>query len=127
MEQPRLGRGCVALLAVLVAGTSVLLGFGVPRILAKRRIDAERRVATLKLLEIRAAAVRKYNEGSVPLVLSSCDLADFLGKDAWGNGIVYACPGPIHRNGFDLISCGPDGDYEEGRGDDLVVGDEVPG
>ncbi len=48
-------------------------------------------------------------------------------RDAWGNPIYYRCPGPIHKNGFDLISCGPNGVYEEGNGDDIVVGEEVPG
>jgi len=47
--------------------------------------------------------------------------------DAWGNSIYYRCPGPIHKNGFDLISCGPNGVYEEGGGDDIVVGEDLPG
>ena len=47
--------------------------------------------------------------------------------DAWGQPIYYRCPGPVHKNGWDLISCGPNGLYEEGGGDDLVVGAELPG
>ncbi len=47
--------------------------------------------------------------------------------DAWGSPIFYRCPGPVHNNGWDLISCGPNGIYEEGRGDDIVVGEDVPG
>ncbi len=47
--------------------------------------------------------------------------------DAWGNPLYYRCPGPIHKNGWDLISCGPNGVYEEGGGDDIVVGEDLPG
>src|SRR5262249_52126724 len=45
--------------------------------------------------------------------------------DGWGHPVIYACPGPIHRFGFDLISCGPNGLYEAGAGDDIVRGAET--
>ncbi|HLK16971.1 MAG TPA: type II secretion system protein GspG [Fimbriimonadaceae bacterium] len=48
-------------------------------------------------------------------------------RDAWDRPIYYRCPGPIHKKGFDLISCGPNGVYEEGQGDDIVVGEDLPG
>ncbi len=48
-------------------------------------------------------------------------------RDAWGNPIYYLCPGAIHKNGWDLISCGPNGIYEQGQGDDIVVGEDLPG
>ncbi len=47
-------------------------------------------------------------------------------RDGWDHPIYYRCPGPIHRNGWDLISCGPNGVYEEGGGDDIVVGQDLP-
>ncbi len=47
--------------------------------------------------------------------------------DVWRHPIYYRCPGPVHKNGWDLISCGPNGVYEEGGGDDIVVGEDVPG
>ncbi|MBI3724079.1 type II secretion system protein GspG [bacterium] len=47
--------------------------------------------------------------------------------DAWGNPIYYRCPGPVHKHGFDLISCGPNGVHEEGQGDDILVGEDLPG
>ncbi|HLK16972.1 MAG TPA: hypothetical protein VKT78_19360 [Fimbriimonadaceae bacterium] len=50
-----------------------------------------------------------------------------LMRDAWGNPIYYRCPGPIHNNGWDLISCGPNGVFENGGGDDIVVGEDIPG
>jgi len=48
-------------------------------------------------------------------------------RDGWSNLIHYRCPGPVHKNGWDLISSGPNGIYEEGGGDDILVGDDVPG
>lgn len=33
--------------------------------------------------------------------------------DAWGNQIVYRCPGEINKESYDLISAGPDGRYAE--------------
>ncbi len=47
--------------------------------------------------------------------------------DAWNHAIYYRCPGPVHKSGWDLMSCGPNGIYEEGGGDDIVVGEDVPG
>lgn len=38
-------------------------------------------------------------------------------KDPWGTPYVYRCPGQQNPNGFDLYSCGPDGN--EGGGDDI--------
>src|SRR5207237_599182 len=75
------------------------------------------------------------NDGSrqgVPILFSrsrSSDDGEFWwpSRDAWGNPIYYRCPGPIHKNGWDLISCGPNGVYEEGQGDDIVVGEDLPG
>lgn len=45
--------------------------------------------------------------------------------DAWGNLIRYRCPGPNHKNGWDLWSVGPNGIDEQGAGDDLLVGEDV--
>jgi general secretion pathway protein G len=38
-------------------------------------------------------------------------------KDPWGNPYVYRCPGQHNTNGYDLYSCGPDG--QEGGADDI--------
>ncbi len=46
--------------------------------------------------------------------------------DAWDHPIQYRCPGPIHKNGWDLISFGPNGISEDGKGDDVVVGEDLP-
>ncbi len=47
--------------------------------------------------------------------------------DVWGHPVYYRCPGPVHKNGWDLISCGPNGVFENGAGDDIVVGEDLPG
>lgn len=38
-------------------------------------------------------------------------------KDPWGNPFVYRSPSKIDPDGYDLISCGPDG--QEGTSDDI--------
>jgi hypothetical protein len=45
--------------------------------------------------------------------------------DAWGRKLVYRCPGPVHHQGWDLYSCGPDGIDDHGEGDDILVGADV--
>lgn len=49
----------------------------------------------------------------------------FPALDAWGRLLVYRCPGPIHRRGWDLYSLGGNGVDEQGRGDDLLVGEDI--
>jgi len=38
--------------------------------------------------------------------------------DPWGNPYQYRCPGQHDRDGYDLVSCGPD--EVEGGGDDIT-------
>jgi hypothetical protein len=45
--------------------------------------------------------------------------------DAWGRTLVYRCPGPVHHQGWDLYSFGPDGIDDRGEGDDILVGEDV--
>ena len=39
-------------------------------------------------------------------------------KDAWGNDLIYVCPGKHNQRTYDLASIGPDG--VEGTKDDIV-------
>ena len=45
--------------------------------------------------------------------------------DGWGNPVHYRCPGPVHKNGFDVWSCGPNGKDDQGTFDDILVGEDV--
>ncbi|MEZ0230318.1 MAG: hypothetical protein ACAI25_16975 [Planctomycetota bacterium] len=45
-------------------------------------------------------------------------------RDAWGRVIIFRAPGNVHRNGWDIWSCGPNGRDEDGGGDDLVAGED---
>lgn len=45
--------------------------------------------------------------------------------DAWNNPRHYRSPGPMHRRGFFVLSCGPNGIDEEGAGDDILMGAEL--
>jgi hypothetical protein len=44
--------------------------------------------------------------------------------DLWGRPLIYRCPGPVHRHGWDLYSVGPSGVDDQGGDDDIVVGEE---
>ena len=50
---------------------------------------------------------------------------DELEVDGWGRRMAYRCPGPVHRNGWDLYSFGPNGKDDDGGGDDILVGEDV--
>lgn len=45
--------------------------------------------------------------------------------DGWSNALRYARPGPIHPNGWDVWSAGPNGIDERGKGDDVLTGEDV--
>ncbi|MEZ0229822.1 MAG: hypothetical protein ACAI25_14440 [Planctomycetota bacterium] len=47
--------------------------------------------------------------------------------DAWRQPIRYRSPGPVHKRGWDLWSVGPNGVDDEGRGDDVVLGEDADG
>jgi hypothetical protein len=62
----------------------------------------------------------------IPLWGTSAYVGNGAVCDWWGQPIYYRCPGPVHMGGWDLISCGPNGIYEGGGGDDIVVGEDFP-
>ena len=45
--------------------------------------------------------------------------------DGWGRTLRLQCPGPVHRVGWDIWSVGPNGVDEHGKGDDILVGEDV--
>jgi general secretion pathway protein G len=40
-------------------------------------------------------------------------------NDPWGHPYVYVCPGTNNVNGYDIHSCGPNGQDDGGGGDDI--------
>jgi hypothetical protein len=46
-------------------------------------------------------------------------------QDGWLGSLRYAHPGPVHPNGWDVWSPGPNGIDERGRGDDILIGEDV--
>ncbi len=46
-------------------------------------------------------------------------------RDEWGQPLRIQVPGPIHKRGWDVWSCGPNGIDEQGGGDDILVGEDV--
>jgi hypothetical protein len=137
MSEPRkLSLGCEALVALLVAVTVGLAVGAVVAVRAKWIEDEKRRETCHTLAECadhrRSRRVRGNAVAVSPVefTYAESDGIRFYSatpRDAWGNPIRYVCPGPIHKNGFDLISAGPDGIFENGQGDDIVVGEDLPG
>jgi len=61
---------------------------------------------------IKSAATKDMGSGKGGLVL----------VDAWGNPLIYICPGIHNKNSFDIISRGSDGRYgDNGTGPDLTA------
>ena len=56
--------------------------------------------------------VKQLDAESLRNLVSVDSTASYL-VDAWGNQIVYRCPGEINKESYDLISAGPDGRYAE--------------
>ncbi len=122
-------------MVVLTAG----LGVGAIVVIQAKRIGDEKRAAetTQRLRGFRRGAhlePASFDSGTPPRPSweeARDTVAAFVTErqpiDAWGQPIIYRCPGPIHKNGWDLISCGANGVYEEGGGDDIVVGEDLPG
>jgi hypothetical protein len=147
LERKRLGLGwrvLVLALVLLAAGHVVAAAFLLNRLRCASRTRAIlESVRSCKRLRNSDLPRRKVGTArfqlfvlsyvSVPseyYVLPPEDVID-VGRscvlDAWGQPIRLVCPGPVHKNGWDLISCGPNGVYEEGGGDDIVVGEDLPG
>lgn len=137
-----LGLGVVGLVG-LTAGTSVAL------------VRVRKRRATRAIVEALSARVRHYHttghrdqfwgdpertddpgarpdgQGAYKVYIEGCEhgLEDLRLPllDVWGQPIHYRCPSPLHPQGWDLYSIGPNGIDEGGYGDDIVVvGDLAP-
>jgi hypothetical protein len=46
-------------------------------------------------------------------------------RDRWGQTIRLRIPGLDHFRGYDLWSCGPNREDEDGRGDDILIGEDL--
>jgi len=126
--QPRrLGLVGKAIVARIVLATATLVVGGAVAI-SMRRAKERRTVERLEGLRDALAPVtedethhnRALHDRLETNILRELREGKFL--DAWGNPIQLRSPGPVHAIGFDLISPGPNGVFEEGRGDDLVAG-----
>ncbi len=137
-----LGKALVALMVVLTGGLGIGTGVAV-RQQRMQRDETKTRLSKLALgLRLsdyprprsssgtgqeRLRAVRYSTFMTRPTAVLESFESGATALDAWGNPIYYRCPGPTHKNGWDLISCGPNGVFEEGGGDDIVVGEDLPG
>jgi hypothetical protein len=108
-------------------GLVVLLAVGLLVFWRGKKIEGRKRDATLHELEIKRRGLRP-----VPADGSGGDWTGqkALGnekpvEDGWGNPLRYRCPGPVHRNGWDLWSCGPNGKDDQGTFDDILIGEDI--
>lgn len=111
-------------------GVVVLILVGVVVYLRGKKLEAGRRDATIMALDLVRTTVRALAAPG-----SDGSLGDWTGQralgrsspieDGWGNPIHYRCPGPVHRKGWDLWSCGPNGKDDLGTFDDVLVGEDV--
>jgi hypothetical protein len=113
--------------------------------LARKEVERRKRARTLALLQSLIPAAREwgdrhYNSPGLTLATSRLGFAvygiDSMGAydpgtvtfqlDAWGAPIHFrAQPGPVHKHGWDLWSDGPNGIDEQGRGDDILLGEDL--
>ncbi len=129
-------------------GVVLLLLVGFVVALQAKKVETAKREQTLRALLDDANGLRAVFWGRPPLADGSG--ADWTGMktlsmkalgmktltgvserfewelvDGWGNPIRYRCPGPVHRHGWDLWSCGPNGKDDQGTFDDILVGEDV--
>ena len=122
---PEVGRPG-SFIAGCAIGLAVLVGVGALVALRAAGKERERRRETDRRLEEIAVRVRGR-----PAPRADGSGADWTGQgalglaapavDGWGNPLRYRAPGPVHRAGWDLWSCGPNGKDDEGTWDDVLV------
>jgi hypothetical protein len=106
--------------------------------LARRRVDRTQQLLRSLVAEGRSHATLAYVRGpytigrTAPTATAIYTLEswkDFENPgvffDEWRHLVRFASPGPIHRRGWDLWSCGPNGVDEGGEGDDIAVGEDI--
>jgi len=149
LERRELSRGCKGLMGVLVILASLLIVGSIKILMDRQRVETTRqRLSDLVQLFHKHPITYRAGESSPGDPTRLVELQGLIGTmnarllfkgsefehaesgtyamDAWDHNIYYRCPGPIHIHGYDLISCGPNGVYENGQGDDIVVGENLP-
>jgi hypothetical protein len=73
------------------------------------------RATRASALTVRRAvdAYRADHGGKCPAELSELEKKGYVPKvptDAWGNSFILTCPGRFEKDGYELLSAGPDGE-----------------
>jgi general secretion pathway protein G len=128
----RAGFTLVEMLLVLVI-LATLAAIVYPKVVGRseqaRVTSAQTQIAAfttaLNAFEVDNGYFPKGKSGLQDLVTSPRDAQNWHGPyldkipaDPWGNAYLYECPGTHNRNGFDLMSTGPDG--RAGGDDDIA-------
>jgi hypothetical protein len=134
-----LGKGLIGLGVVVAVGlVAVTLWVGVDRARQRRTretlanwaacVELMRRPPVCKCGDVESTAMLA---DAVQTLLSSSVNGepitrwDVANGDGWGRPLLYRCPGPVHKHGWDRWSVGRNGIDEQGQGDDILIGDDV--
>jgi hypothetical protein len=112
----------MAALAVLCLGGAVAGGLHLRT--ARATADRKRIVETWRTLSKRAAVAR-YGVNRFEWTRSDVLKLFATAHDAWNQPLIYRAPGLVHKNGWDLYSVGPNAFDEGGKGDDILMGEDM--
>ena len=131
-RRSRAGFTLIELLLVLVI-LGTLAAIVIPKFAG--RTEQAREAAAKTQLSILEGALDAYetdcgsypqgNDGLNALIAQPANVQGWRGPylkqdiplDPWGNAYTYICPGKQNENGYDIMSCGPDG--QAGTADDI--------
>lgn len=129
-------KGSIRTRIVMALGLlNLLLVLLVPRVLGhlqREEIDATEQVMDTAIQAIEQFAEDHYgrypstresigvlcSDADDPCVGTGGQYLDSVPVDAWGNELLYWCPGTFNRDTFDVSSAGPDGVF--GNDDDIT-------
>jgi hypothetical protein len=123
------GCGIALVVSLVVGGLVALRAWSVERGKTEATRETLRKTRDLILIAEESGADLPRADGSgadwtgqaaLRTVMKLGDL-----NDGWGNPLRYRCPGPVHKQGWDLYSCGPNGKDDHGTFDDIGVGGDV--
>jgi general secretion pathway protein G len=113
----------MTLIEIMVVVAIIGLLMGTVGVVAYNRFKKAQKVNTKQIITNVQNAVQTYhldNNGECPKDLRELYTQKILNKepkDAWGQPLIFKCPGEHNKDGIDVLSKGPD--KREGTPDDI--------